>query len=150
MSDHPLRIAALDLTLELTLLLRRDLDRALPALGLTESRVKVVWHLHQHGPCTQSALAGALAVTPRTVTGLVDALVDTGFVTREPHPHDRRATLVTLTAHGAGVAAGLAEGQGQLADQLFGDLTGDRLAGFVSTLDGVVSRLRPLVDEAAS
>lgn len=148
--EHDLRVSALDRLLELTLLLRQDLDRALPALGLTEARVKVVWHLHAHGSCTQSALAEALAVAPRTVTGLVDALVDTGFVTREPHPHDRRATLVTLTDHGARVASGLADGQAELAEQLFGDLAGDRLARFLADLDGVASRLRALVDEATS
>jgi hypothetical protein len=36
-------------------------------------------------------------VSPRNVTGLVDGLAESGFVTREPHPTDRRATLVALT-----------------------------------------------------
>ncbi len=40
---------------------------------------------------TQRALADALQVTPRNVTGLVDALADSGFVERAPHPTDRRA-----------------------------------------------------------
>ena len=63
-----------------------------------------MWLLHQHGPSTQRELAEALGVSARNVTGLVDALVETGFVTRGPHPTDRRATLVSLTAHGAEVA----------------------------------------------
>jgi DNA-binding MarR family transcriptional regulator len=44
-------------------------------------------------------LAEAIRVNPRNITGLVDALVEGGFVTREPHPTDRRSILVTLTAH---------------------------------------------------
>lgn len=143
-------VAALDRLLQVTLLLQADLDRALPALGLTVARVKVVWHLHQHGPCTQATLASTLAVTPRTVTGLVDALAATGFVTREPHPTDRRAALVTLTAHGREVAAGLAAGQDELAGQLFGELEREALTGFVATLDRVGARLQSLVDEAAT
>jgi len=38
-----------------------------------------------------------LHVAPRTITALFDGLVATGFVTREPHPSDRHAALVTLT-----------------------------------------------------
>ena len=144
MSD---RIAALDRLLEATLLLQADLDRALPALGLTEARVRVVWHLHQGGPCTQAALAVVLGVTPRTVTGLVDALVETGFVTRQPHPTDRRATLVTLTPHGVEVATGLVDGQRRLADQLFGELDPGALTAFTATLEQVVTRLGRLVAE---
>lgn len=37
---------------------------------------------------------------PRNVTGLLDALTDKGYVARQPHPTDRRATLVSLTDHG--------------------------------------------------
>ena len=36
----------------------------------------------------------------RNVTGLVDALEGAGFVTRSPHPTDRRATVVSLTPQG--------------------------------------------------
>ena len=37
----------------------------------------------------------------------MDALVATGFVTREPHPTDRRATLVRFTDRGTEVAGRL-------------------------------------------
>ncbi len=65
-----------------------------------------VWLLHQNGPSTQRELAEALGVSARNVTGLVDALVETGFVRRGPHPTDRRATLVSLTDPGPRVADG--------------------------------------------
>ena len=41
----------------------------------------------------------------RAITGLVDMLVGGGLVTRESHPTDRRATLVTLTARGKKLTA---------------------------------------------
>lgn len=87
----------LDRVLELAVLLNDDMERDLARRGLTGSRAHLVWELNRHGPSTQQALAEALGVTPRAVTGLVDALADAGFVTREPHPGDRRATLVTFT-----------------------------------------------------
>jgi DNA-binding MarR family transcriptional regulator len=82
----------LDRILELAVLLGDDMDRDLARRGLTGSRAHLVWELHRHGPSTQRTLAEALGVTPRAITGLVDALTDGGFVTREPHPSDRRAT----------------------------------------------------------
>ena len=101
------RVAALDRVLELALLINADMTRGLAARGLTESRTRLVWELLQRGPSTQRELADALHVSPRNVTGLVDALVATGFVSREPHPSDRRATLVRFTEHGADVARSL-------------------------------------------
>jgi Mn-dependent DtxR family transcriptional regulator len=71
---------------------------------------------------TQRALADATGVSARNVTGLVDGLVDTGFVTREPHPSDRRAALITLTERGAATADELVREQAVLAEALFGDL----------------------------
>src|ERR1700761_5167301 len=96
---------ALDELLHLVALLNRDMTESLGRLGLTPARAHLVWVLHHQGPATQRALATALSVTPRNVTGLVDALVDTEFVMRQPHPTDRRATLVSLTDHGASILA---------------------------------------------
>ena len=72
------------------------MTHAIEALGLTPSRTHLLWELGHRGPVPQRVLAEALKVTPRAVTGLVDALAADGLVTREPHPTDRRAALVTL------------------------------------------------------
>ena len=136
------RTPALDLVYELVLLLGEDMRHALARDGLTTSRAALLWHLDQAGPSTQRALADALGVSPRNVTGLVDALEATGFVRRAPHPHDRRATLVSFTDHGARVAAGLSRGQDELAGVLFGGLDPDRYACFVEGLTEVLTALR--------
>ena len=142
--------AALDRVLELTLLLGADMASGLGAVGLTPSRAQVVWLLHQGGPVTQRALADAIGVTPRNVTGLVDALVETGFVTREPHPTDRRAVLVDLTAHGTGVVTTMTRDHEALANSLFGDLDRAAFDGFRAGLDLVVTRLHAAIAAAAS
>src|SRR3712207_6566916 len=133
---------AIDRVLELTVLLSADMERDLAARGLTTARTHLLWEAHRRGPCTQGTLAGALGVSPRNVTGLVDGLVATGFVTRERHPTDRRATLVTLTERGAQVAADLVEGRGQLADLLFTGIPDEVFTGLVEGLDIVLARLR--------
>ncbi len=153
--DQPARgrqadfVEALDLLLELSVLLADDMARDLERRGLTRSRTHVVWLVHHRGPMTQRALADATGVSARNVTGLVDALVDTGFVTREPHPSDRRATLITLTERGTATADELVREQAALARALFADLPEPGFDHFRAGLDHVVGVLRRLVDEAS-
>ena len=133
--------AALDRVLELVVLLNDDMTSSLARQGLTPSRAHLLWELRRRGPCTQRVLADALGVSARNVTGLVDALVTTGFVTREPHPTDRRASLVSFTEHGATTADGLRRGQQELGDLLFAAMPAERLDCFVDGLDEVLTRL---------
>jgi DNA-binding MarR family transcriptional regulator len=134
--------AALDQLLELVVLLNEDMTRTLAHDGLTVARAHLVWLLHHGGATTQRALADALKVTPRNVTGLVDGLVTTGFVTREPHPTDRRATLVSLTERGASKLAEMDGSHRELATLLFGDMSDGQLGSFLDGLDHVLRRLR--------
>jgi DNA-binding MarR family transcriptional regulator len=137
--------ATLDRVLELTVLLGRDMTDGLAAMGLTESRAHLLWELQHRGPCTQRVLADALNVAPRTITTLIDGLEETGFVTREPHPSDRRATLVTFTPRGAEAGRELVEGHRRLARQLFGELQPEVFAGFDTGLTHVIARLRDVM-----
>lgn len=116
----------------------------------TESRAHVAWELQRRGPCTQRALADAVKVAPRTITTLIDALVETGFVSREAHPSDRRATLVTFTPRGQETARALVEGHRQLARELFEDLPAEVLDGLDVGLAQVIQRLRSLTTPAAT
>lgn len=136
---------ALNRVLEFTVLLGDDMARDLARRGLTGSRAHLVWELHRRGPSTQQTLAEALGVTPRAITGLVDALTDGGFVTREPHPRDRRATLVTFTRQGERAARALERDHIELATRLFGDMSESTFRGFTRGLDAVLVRLRELL-----
>lgn len=68
--------------------------------GTTPARARLMMTLQCQGSCKMSDLSGYLAVTPRSVTKLVDGLEAEGLLVREPHPHDRRATIIRLTAEG--------------------------------------------------
>jgi DNA-binding MarR family transcriptional regulator len=76
--------------------------------------------------------------------------VDTGFVTREPHPTDRRATLVTFTGRGRVTAQSLVDGHRRLARQLFADLPPDVFDGFDAGLFHVLTRFRAVLAEKES
>jgi DNA-binding MarR family transcriptional regulator len=140
--------AALDQVFLLTVLVGRDVTAGLARMGLTEARAHLLWEVRAQGACTQRALASALRVTPRAITALVDGLVETGFVTREPCPADRRATLVTFTELGRSTAAAMADGHRELARHLFAGLPTSEFDGFDTGLSHVVDRMRALLASA--
>ncbi|HEY1133631.1 MAG TPA: MarR family transcriptional regulator [Nocardioides sp.] len=148
MTDDATRL--LDGLLRLTVTMERDMATGLAAIGLTPARAHVLWELVAGGPQPQQALARALEVTPRNVTGLVDALERDGFVTREPHPTDRRAAIVTLTDRGDEIATGLVAGRRELAGQLARVLPDDRVTALADDLAVLADELDRLATDAAA
>lgn len=74
------------------------------ALGVSWARVLLL-RLLAAEPKTLRALAEWLAADAPYVTLMVDDLERRGLVRRKPHPEDRRAKLVQLTAAGRAAAA---------------------------------------------
>lgn len=144
------RTDVLDRVLHLATLVQADLARYEREQGLTTPRVHLLWVLGETGPSTQQALSRTLGVTPRNVTGLVDGLVGSGHVSREPHPGDRRATLVTPTALGSRTIDDLVASHDDLAQRLFGDVPATTLATFDAVLSATVERFAGLMAEEAA
>ncbi len=138
---------ALDKVLHLSMLVATDLARFEQESGLTSARVHLLWTLGLVGPSTQQTLATALNVTARNVTGLVDGLATSGHVRREPHPTDRRATLVTPTALGRRTIGELQDSHRDLARRLFGAVPAPRLHAFVTTLDETITTFERLMEK---
>ncbi len=137
----------LDRVLHLAMLVQADLARFEREQGLTTARVHLLWVLGEAGPTTQQSLARSLDVTPRNVTGLVDGLVASGHVSREPHPSDRRATLVTPTPLGTAAIDDLVASHVDLAQRLFGDVAPERLATFAEVLEATTQRFAQLMED---
>lgn len=113
----------------------------LAARGLSRARATVIWQLHRYGPTTQQQLARAIGVTARNITALVDGLVESGFVRRDPHPSDRRAVLVQLTDVGLQTTEQLASDYEGGSAALFADLPPEHVRQFLAMLDTVTARL---------
>jgi DNA-binding MarR family transcriptional regulator len=64
------------------------------AAGIAESELDALEHLEADGPLTQRELGDRLLLTSGGVTVLVDRLERAGWVSRHPHPSDRRAVVV--------------------------------------------------------
>lgn len=137
--------AALDRVFELVVLMTEDMTHSLGRQGLTTSRAHLLWELRRSGPRTQQSLATAMGVSARNITGLVDGLVATGFVSRQAHPTDRRAALVTFTELGERTTRTMENDQQHLAEQLFSGLPDPQFDCFLDGLDEVLARLHEAI-----
>jgi MarR family transcriptional regulator for hemolysin len=86
------------LVADISRLLRRNIDRRLQSLRLTQAQWRAIVHLSRSEGMTQSMLAESLEIQPITLTRLIDRMESAGWVERRTHPHDRRAVQLYLTA----------------------------------------------------
>jgi DNA-binding MarR family transcriptional regulator len=109
--------------------------------GMSYARGRVVAALHASGPVLMRALSQAVGVTPRTITGLVDALEADGWVERRAHPSDRRATIVALTPAADAAFARLLEAYRGLAQDLVGEIPEADQRCALSVIEHISARL---------
>ncbi|MBT2483099.1 MULTISPECIES: MarR family winged helix-turn-helix transcriptional regulator [unclassified Microbacterium] len=134
-----------DKLMAITSMFQQDMARAFAGTPLTESRVAVLWTLALSGPSTQQTLSEALSVTPRNISGLVDALEQHGYVRRVPHPSDRRAVLVTLTPNGEAAVARMQEEHAHLEVELRDAVAPEHLDALEQGIEAIIARLATLV-----
>lgn len=103
--------------------LREKSAETLAPWDVTPAHLRALRVLNRHGAMRPSALSDHLQVAPRTATEVVDALETRGLVRRRADPGDRRAILVEVTEHGAGVLAEVRAARGTEAGRVFGRLT---------------------------
>jgi DNA-binding MarR family transcriptional regulator len=96
-ADRLLLLAALTARFSASYLRRM---RSRPADALNFSNGRVLEILETRGPTIMRDIAESLGTTPRNMTAIIDSLEECGSVRRTPHPGDRRATVVELTAAG--------------------------------------------------
>ncbi|AMY18356.1 MULTISPECIES: MarR family winged helix-turn-helix transcriptional regulator [Nocardiaceae] len=132
-----------DLTITVARALRRRHLAALEPFGLPPSHGRALKVLaRSNGPVRPGYLADRLRIAPRSVTDVVDALVEAGLVRRRPDDTDRRAVLVDLTDDGRALAADVARAQRRASAGLFDVLDeGDQRA-----LEALLGRLVTAVD----
>jgi DNA-binding MarR family transcriptional regulator len=107
LGDHGLALApdAADAEIDVTRLrvalarLSRRLRRHELA-GLTPTQLAALSTIGKTGPMRLGDLAAAEGIAPSTLTRLVTALEESGYVRRGADPSDARASTLTITAHG--------------------------------------------------
>lgn len=133
---------SLDLSSELVVQAARLVRAVRRATGDDAAPVRILSLLDEIGPTTVGGLARADRSSQPTMSGAVAALVDRGWVEKQPHPTDARAALVVMTAAGR---AALADVRHRNAA-----LVAERLAGTAHTdadLARAVAVLRDLLSQ---
>ncbi|MBB2985597.1 MarR family winged helix-turn-helix transcriptional regulator [Terracoccus luteus] len=69
-------------------------------LGINPTGLSALNHLAEMPGLTPKQLSELLGITTGSTTGATDALWKAGFLTREPHPEDRRSVVLHLTPAG--------------------------------------------------
>jgi DNA-binding MarR family transcriptional regulator len=110
--------------------------------GLTFLRLRLIERLNEHGPAMMRTLADELRLTPRHMTALVDALEQEHLVARRPHPTDRRATVVELTASGCEAANAVLLPRMNAIAGLFDELTAEEMAELEALVGKLLAALR--------
>lgn len=77
--------------------LRKLLEPVAHGEGMSMTEVVVLWKAHLAGSRRVTALAEDLGVPPSTLTGVLDRLVDGGWLERDRDPDDRRAVVMKST-----------------------------------------------------
>jgi DNA-binding MarR family transcriptional regulator len=136
----------------LELLYRRDVALAhlrsvlTRKLGVTETEVLALIHLHHRGEMSPSGVAELLDLSSGGATALVQRLVARGHVTRHPHPTDRRSTLLRVTPGTADTLTSADESLHAGLDALTAGLGGEQQA----TVAAFLTELAELFEEAAA
>jgi DNA-binding MarR family transcriptional regulator len=73
---------------------------ALDSIGLTPALFGVLNVLGARDRTIQQEIASAMRIDPSTMVTLIDELEQAGLAERRPHPEDRRAREVVITAKG--------------------------------------------------
>jgi len=81
-------------------LVQKRFEKCLRPLGFGLAYVGVATELEKSGPLLQRDLAKFYEVEQPTMTALLTRMERDGLVSRKPHPEDKRASLVSLTARG--------------------------------------------------
>jgi DNA-binding MarR family transcriptional regulator len=91
-----------DLAGHLRLVIARSARRLRQEAGadLSPSLSAALATVERHGPLTPSELATRERIQRPTVTRILARLEEAGLVLRTPDPHDRRSSLVAVTAEG--------------------------------------------------
>ncbi len=115
-------------------LLRRNFNRRVQALGLTQAQCRVLLHLSRNEGIQQVALADILDVQPITLARLLDKLEAAGLVERQRDPKDRRAFCLYLTTSADAFLAQIWELAADTRAVAIAGLGERQLAAFFGTL----------------
>jgi MarR family transcriptional regulator for hemolysin len=119
---------------------RQALDRRIKYLGVSQASWLTIAVIAKAGaPLSQSELADRLAVEGATMVSMVDRLVKSGLVVREPSTIDRRVKRVVLTEAGNRLYAKVKAEAEAFRQELLAHIAVDKLRTATELLEQIQS-----------
>lgn len=112
------------------------------AAVVTLTQLSALSTLHQYGPMSPGELATRERVQPPSMTRVIAALAELGFIDRSPHPTDGRQTVVALSEPGRAFVDAEVCARERWLDEQLAELSEDERA--------VLWRAAEIVDRMAS
>lgn len=128
--------ATVDAILHAAHRVRQAADAELRTQGLSLSSYKVLRALDLEA-CSMRELSEVLRVAPRTITDIVDGLEKRGLAERSAHAHDRRVTVIRITAEGIAQLREARRAVERLHSTTISSLTGSEQEALVALLERV-------------
>lgn len=122
--------------------LNRRLRAQRTSSSITLTQLSALFCLYKCGPLTPGELAAKEVVQPPSMTRVIAALEDLGYVSRRPHPSDGRQAIVEITEEGsAHIRADISAREAWLDK---------RLAELTDAERDLLSRAAEIIDRMAS
>lgn len=108
-------------------------------LGLTTAQLRVMFLMRSNPGVTAGELATRLAVTPPTISGIVDRLVKLDLVRREEDANDRRLVRNHLTSRGQAACGWVAHGLAVFTRRIMDEMDDADLDAFIGGMKAFVA-----------
>lgn len=116
-------------------------------LGISTSRLMVMWLLHSEESMTMGEIAQSIDLTPRGVTRIVDGLETDGLADRVPSTTDKRVKLVKLTKSGQRFVQTSFPIANAEFSRLFSALDKSEAVEFIRILEKLTDQMKLEIDE---
>ncbi len=122
--------------------MRTYIDQRAREHGMTRAQWAVLARVERQAGMTQAELAEILEIQPITLVRLVDRLCEQKQLERRPHPRDRRANRLYLTAKGRATLTRLIPLGRQVTREVFDSLSAPETAALLRSLLRIKQNIR--------
>ncbi len=114
-------------------------DAILARHGFGRAHHRVIYFVGRHPGMTVTELLAILRITKQSLSRVLGALVDQGFVRQDADPTDRRRRLLHLTARGSALETELSAVQMRRVARAYREAGAEAVEGFRRVLLGVIN-----------
>jgi DNA-binding MarR family transcriptional regulator len=116
-------------------------DQILKDYNFGRAHHRVIHFVGRNSGITVSELLEILRITKQSLSRVLNALVERGFIKQEAGVSDRRQRLLYLTDEGKALERKISNIQQQLVAKAFREAGGEAVAGYRKVLEGLINEM---------